>query len=93
MKKRLTLKIHGLVQGIGYRYLSQNEAKKRGFTGYVRNLDDNAVEIVAEGEEKSLKDFINWCYNGVGSAQVSNIEQSWSEMTGEFSDFVIKFYG
>lgn len=88
--KRLTLKIHGLVQGMGYRYGSQNEAKKRGFSGYVRNLDDGTVELVAEGKEKNLKDFIIWCYNGVGLAMVHKIDQSWSDATGEFSDFVIK---
>lgn len=91
MRKRLTLKISGLVQGVGYRYTSQNEAKKRKFTGYIDNLDDGAVELVVEGEEKDLKDFINWCYNGVGPAMVHNIDESWSEATGEFSDFVIKF--
>jgi len=90
MNKRLTLKIYGLVQGMGYRYSSQNEAKKRGFKGYVRNLDDGSVELVVEGKEKDLKDFINWCYNGVGPAQVLNIDQSWSTSTGEFSDFVIR---
>ena len=91
MNKRLTLKIHGAVIGVGYRYSSQYEARRRGFTGYVRNLDNGTVELVAEGNEKDLKDFINWCYNGVGPAMVHKIDQSWSEATGEFSDFVIKF--
>jgi acylphosphatase len=91
MRKRLTLKITGMVIGVGYRYSSQVEAKKRGFRGYIRNLDDGSVELVAEGEEKDLKDFITWCYNGVGPAMVRNIDQSWSEATGEFSDFMIKF--
>lgn len=90
MAKRLTLKISGMVQGIGYRYSSQAEAKKRGFTGYVRNTNDSSVELVAEGKEKDLKKFIDWCYNGVGPATVYNIEQSWSEGTGEFSDFMIR---
>ena len=90
MRKCLTLKIHGLVQGIGYRYSARNEAKKRGFTGYVRNLADSTVEIAVEGEEKDLKDFVVWCYNGVGPAMVQKIEESWSTATGEFSDFVIR---
>ena len=88
--KRLTLKISGIVQGMGYRYSSQAEAKKRGFTGYVKNNDDGGVELVAEGEEKDLKNFVQWCYNGVGSATVYDIKQNWSEATGEFSDFVIR---
>ncbi len=79
-----------MVQGIGYRYHSQNEAKKRGFTGYVSNLDNGSVELVVEGEEEDLKNFIQWCYNGVGLAMVYRIEENWSEATGAFSDFVIK---
>ena len=89
MIKRLNLKVHGLVQGVGYRYLSQKEARKFGFTGYVANSDNGGVEIVAEGEEENLKKFINWCYNGVGSAMVRKIDQNWSEATGSFSDFMI----
>lgn len=91
MKKRLTLKIAGLVQGMGYRYTSQKEAQKRGFVGFVTNLNDSSVELVAEGKEKDLKDFIQWCYNGVGPAMVHYIDETWSAATGEFDDFMIKF--
>lgn len=93
MKKRVTLKIFGLVQGIGYRYSARKEAKKRGFTGYVINHSDGSIKIVAEGEEQDLKDFIQWCYNGVGPAVVQKIEDRWSNATSEFSDFVIRFDG
>ena len=88
--RRLTLKISGMVQGIGYRYLSQKEAQKRGFTGYVRNVQDHSVELVAEGHEPDLKNFVQWCYNGVGPSVVQEIETSWSNATGEFNDFAIK---
>ena len=90
MTKRLSLKITGLVQGVGYRYLSQKQAQKEGLSGYVKNLDDGSVEVVVEGDETKLKEFIQWCYNGVGPAQVHKIEENWSELTGEFSDFMIK---
>ena len=90
MTKRLTLRIHGLVHGMGYRYSSRQEAQKQGFTGYVRNIDDGAVELVAEGQEEDLKDFVRWCYNGVGPAIVQRIDEEWTESTGEFSEFMIK---
>ncbi len=91
MIKKVTLKIYGLVQGIGYRYLGQREAKKLGLAGYIRNLANGSVEIIAEGEEEKLKDFIEWCYNGVGTAQVKEIEQDWSDKISNLEDFVIKF--
>ena len=87
--KRATLKIYGLVQGVGYRYMSQKKARELRFTGFVHNQDDGTVEVVAEGPEDKLKDFTRWCYNGVGPAMVHKIEESWSSATGEFSDFTI----
>ena len=87
MNKQLKLKIVGLVQGIGYRYSSEKEAKKRGLVGYVTNLEDGSVELVTEGEEEALKDFIHWCYNGVGPATVQTIEETWNEATGLPSRF------
>ena len=91
MNKRLVLTIQGRVQGVGYRYSVQNEARKHGFTGYVANQPDGLVLLVVEGPEQDLKNFIDWCYNGVRSARVQKVDQTWSEPTREFSDFVIKF--
>jgi acylphosphatase len=89
MKKRLTLNIFGKVQGVGYRYLTQKEAEKRGFFGYVKNLEDGSVVIVAEGKEEDLRNFIDWCYNAVRSAMVEKIDQDWSEATSRFYVFKI----
>ena len=89
--KQVTLKITGLVQGVGYRYVSVSKAQSLTLVGYVKNTADGGVEIVAEGEETDLKNFITWCYNGVGPAMVHSIDQSWSEATGNFTDFMIKF--
>ena len=91
MKKRVTLKVFGLVQGTGYRYTTRRAAHQRGLVGYVTNLDDGTVEIVAEGPVDDLKLFVEWCYNGVGAAVVQKVEPSWSVATGQFNDFVIKF--
>lgn len=90
MASRVSLKIIGLVQGINYRYLSQQQAQISGLVGYVKNLDDGSVELVVEGDASKLKKFVRWCYNGVGSATVLKIEENWSGETGEFSEFMIK---
>ena len=89
--KQVNLKIIGLVQGVGYRYTAQQEAKHRGLLGYVANLPDGSVELVALGPEEDLKRFVGWCYNGVGTAVVKTIEITWETSSGKFKDFVIKF--
>jgi len=91
MEKRINLTILGEVQGRGYRYGSRQEALKRGLVGYVYNVSDGSVELVAEGEEQDLKDFVDWCYTGVGSAMVRRIDIRWSDPTSEFSDFLIRY--
>ena len=88
--KRLELKIQGLVQGIGFRYYSSQEAQKLALIGFVANTLDGSVEIIAEGPEQVLESFLDWCYNGVVSSRVDNIEINWAKVTGEFSNFVIR---
>jgi len=88
--KRLHLIIQGQVQGVGFRYFSSQEAQKLGLTGFVMNLPNTEVEIVAEGPEEALKIFLNQCYNGFGRSKIDNIEIHWSGPIGEFSNFVIR---
>ena len=51
--------VKGRVQGVGYRYFTSITAKNLGITGTVRNLANNDVEVVAEGDEKMIKEFLN----------------------------------
>lgn len=57
--KRVFLVVHGAVQGVGYRYFVKTKAKKYGINGFVRNVEDGSVEVLAEsGNEKLIKEFI-----------------------------------
>ena len=58
------LRIRGLVQGVGYRINCYRQARSLGLTGWVRNLPDDSVEIVAEGSVAALKVFSAWCRKG-----------------------------
>ncbi len=57
-KKLIRAYFSGHVQGVGFRYTTVHMASKFNIAGYVRNLDDGRVEIVAEGEVKELNEFI-----------------------------------
>ena len=57
--KRAHVFYSGRVQGIGFRYTAQNIAEDLGIHGWVKNLEDGRVEIVAESEEKNLKEFLD----------------------------------
>ncbi|MCC6877017.1 MAG: acylphosphatase [Sandaracinaceae bacterium] len=88
-QKRIHLIVRGRVQGVYFRASAQREARRLGLTGWVKNRADSAVELVAEGEEDQVKDFLSWAQHGPSTARVDKIETRWRSYTGEFPDFRI----
>lgn len=88
----LTLKIHGFVQGVNFRYETKQLANKLGLVGYVKNLKDGTLEIVAEGEEEALKKLLEYCKIGPSWATVSKVEEKWEDVERRgFGEFRIAF--
>jgi acylphosphatase len=88
-KSRVSIIINGRVQGVFFRYKTQQEADKLGTTGWVRNNGDGSVEILAEGDKDKLEELIEWCKAGPRSAQVENVEVKWQEYEGILEGFEI----
>jgi len=88
--KRYHLIISGRVQGVFYRDFVRREANKLDIVGYVKNLSEGNVEIVAEGTEESLKKFISNCKKGPLMAFVKNIDIKEETAKNEFEDFDVK---
>jgi len=57
-KRRVHIRLQGIVQGVGMRYYIQNHARRIGIRGYVRNLRDGSVEAVAEGRTSQVDLFL-----------------------------------
>ncbi|MBU1255530.1 acylphosphatase [Patescibacteria group bacterium] len=91
MKKQVILKIYGRVQMVMFRDSTRQKAKKLGLVGWVINKPDGTVKVVAEGEEKDLKQLIDWCYNGPMLAKVIKVDIEWKESTDQFNKFNIKY--
>ncbi|HFB83930.1 acylphosphatase [Thermosulfuriphilus ammonigenes] len=90
-KKRVHVFISGKVQGVFFRAYTQEEARRLGLRGWVRNLPDGRVEAIFEGEEKALEEMIRWCHKGSPGARVTGVEVIEEPYTGEFSDFRIRY--
>jgi len=88
-QKRIHLVVRGRVQGVYFRATAQREARQLGLTGWVKNRADGSVEMVVEGEEDYVKDFLSWAQGGPSTARVDKVETKWRSYTGEFSDFRI----
>ncbi|HSD29091.1 MAG TPA: acylphosphatase [Vicinamibacteria bacterium] len=68
-------RVQGRVQGVGYRYFVMREAELRGVTGYVRNLADGSVEVVAEGSDETLSDLEGRLRDGPAFSQVDSVDR------------------
>jgi acylphosphatase len=88
---RVHLKITGRVQGVGFRWATQDEATRLGVTGWVRNTDDGAVEALAEGDEERIERFVAWCRSGPPGARVHRLEERRRAATNEFDSFRITY--
>jgi acylphosphatase len=88
-QKRIHLVVRGRVQGVYFRATAQREARQHGLSGWIKNRTDDAVEIVAEGEEDDVKDFLAWAHAGPSTARVDDVDVRWRSYTGEYTDFRI----
>lgn len=87
--KQLQLFVRGRVQGVYFRASTQREARRLGLCGWVRNRPDGSVEILAEGEELSIRELFGWAQKGPSAARVDRVDTRWRGYTGEFPDFRI----
>ncbi len=79
----------GRVQGVGFRYTVNRIARRYQVTGYVRNLDDGRVELVAEGEAEQVKQFLNEVARTM-SDFIGDCQENHAQASGEFADFGIQ---
>lgn len=88
--KRVHLLITGEVTGVGFRLFTVYMARDLGLTGWVRNLENDRVEIVAEGSKEKLENLIVWSREGPPLARVEKVDVEWGEVTGEFKGFGVR---
>jgi acylphosphatase len=88
-KKQATFIVSGKVQGVAFRAYAEEEASLLCLTGYARNLPSGEVEVLVQGDEEKIQNFIAWAKKGSRSARVEKVEVKWSELTQAYEDFSI----
>ncbi len=91
MTARVHIMVAGRVQGVGFRFECRRLAAQRGLRGWVKNLDDGRVEIVAEGEKDSVDRLTEWSRHGPPGAFVTACRADPEQPTGEFDSFEVRF--
>jgi acylphosphatase len=90
MKKCVHVVYEGRVQGVGFRFTAQRIAADLNVSGWVKNMPDGSVEVVAEGDKKGLDIFLAEVKRAL-SRYISQDKSTWQEYTGEFKSFAIRF--
>lgn len=91
MLSRVHVFVSGRVQGVAYRYFVERRAAEIPVTGWVRNLRDGRVEIMAEGEKADLEGFLGVLSQGPRMANVDDLDILWEDYRGDYEDFRIEF--
>ena len=90
--KRVHVFYSGRVQGVGFRITAEETAQRLGIVGWVKNLRDGRVELVAEAEEPLLRQYLAEIRNGPMKNFIQQVEVSLSGASETFEDFEIRYY-
>lgn len=88
---RLHAVVYGDVQGVNYRASTRRQAQSLGVAGWVRNLPDGSVEVVAEGARPRVQQLLHWLHTGPSAARVHDVRATWHPAAGEFTQFTVRF--
>ena len=90
MQKRAHVFYSGRVQGVGFRYTTREVACGYDVAGFVRNLPDGRVELVAEGEQAEVQAFLEGITTSQLGSHVHSTDVNWNNATGQFKGFEIQ---
>jgi len=86
---RLTARVTGMVQGVGFRYWTARKADELGLTGSVRNDDDGSVAVIAEGPQPDIVEFRRWLGSSQAPGRVAHVDEKVSPAEGGFRSFQV----
>ncbi|WP_434151268.1 acylphosphatase [Methylocaldum gracile subsp. desertum] len=90
MTRRVHVFVGGVVQGVFFRAAACERASILGLRGWVRNLPDGRVEILAEGASERIAEFLDWCASGPPRAKVDSLEVIEEIPVEEFTTFEVR---
>jgi acylphosphatase len=86
----LEVRVHGRVQGVGFRFFAHDRACRLQLVGYVQNLPDGSVRTYAEGARSRLEQFAAQLQHGPAGSRVTRAQVEWRPATGQYERFSIE---
>ncbi|MEE2907172.1 MAG: acylphosphatase [Planctomycetota bacterium] len=81
---------HGHVQGVGFRFTTEQVASRHDITGWVQNLPDRTVKCVVEGESSVINAFLVGIHEAM-SGHIVDTQELQAPATGEFKGFKVRY--
>lgn len=92
MIKQIKIRVSGRVQGVGFRFFTHQQAQKFGLMGYVKNLDNGDVEIIAQGDSVQISKLTHWLeQGGPVSSRITNINICQSSVQEDLTSFKVRY--
>lgn len=88
---RLTARVEGMVQAVGFRYWTVRKAEELALCGTVRNNDDGTVAVVVEGPQDVVLQFRAWLRSPEAPGRVDHVDERITRATGAFSNFRVVY--
>ena len=83
--------VRGRVQGVGYRNFVHKRAANLGLSGWVRNLPDGSVEVLAGGERMALEQLVKELHKGPMFAKVAEVNAEWDSASPPAGPFDVAY--
>ena len=88
--ERLSVRLTGRVQGVGFRHFTRQAAQRLGVAGWVRNESDGSVRVEAEGPREDLEELLGAVQEGPRTARVEDVSSAWNAASGDFDGFRVR---
>jgi acylphosphatase len=83
-------RVHGRVQGVGFRYQTRMQARRLGLVGWVRNAMDGSVEVLISGPKDAREQMVGWLEEGPAGARVQKVDTSEQPVNEQYDSFEIR---
>ena len=88
---KIHLFVSGYVQGVFFRHKTYKKAVSLNLKGFVKNLNDGRVEVVAEGKKGDVNKLIEFCKKGPLFAKVKDLIVNYEKVSNKFKEFRVEY--
>jgi len=92
MKKHVSITVHGQVQKVGFRFSAIEKALEWNLVGFVKNYENDKVQMEVEGELEDLQKFLKWCHVGLEGSKIEKVDYKSTEELENYETFQAEWF-